>query len=114
MGGGHQFRIEHEITAPDAVLVGELAQVEETLAHLDLAFDDPIERAAVEHLVPAARRHARRVNDFAFFLEAAFLPAGQAVDAFGPDTEFDDVDGHALNLGIPGPQGKGVWRIIHS
>ena len=43
----HDFAVEHDAAAADAVFVGERADVEDSLAASDLAADHPIERPAV-------------------------------------------------------------------
>src|SRR5690606_27748638 len=51
--GRHQRLVEHQAAALDAFAIGEDADVEQPLADLDVALDHPVERAAVEELVPA-------------------------------------------------------------
>src|SRR6185312_4414994 len=62
----------------------DLTQFEDLLAHRDLAFDDPIERAFADDILGALWHHAGDVHQFGVFLalfllllDAAELPLGE-------------------------------------
>ena len=72
------------------------------MSDADDAADDPVERAAVEHLVVALRAHASpmvildRFPGLAFerLLDQALMLLDELRDVADADTEFDKVDGH--------------------
>jgi hypothetical protein len=83
------------------VIIGDVIDRDDALAHDDHALDHPIERTAREHLFSALRPHARsayRRRDFALLFLGALdlpdLPLGQIFNAVGADAELYDVEGH--------------------
>jgi hypothetical protein len=77
--------------------------VEQTLADLHLAADDPIERAAVQQFGGALRNHPRRVPLLRLLAGAAHLghpdpdPALQVLDRVAADAELQEVQFHAAD-----------------
>src|SRR5690606_24252771 len=87
-----------------AVRVGEGADFGDPLAALDVALDDPVERAAVDDLGAARRHHAggvpvlRRLAVTPSFIETGFDPFFEVLDAVAADAQFQDVERHGPNL----------------
>src|SRR6185437_7870399 len=96
----HQFAVEHNLTAPDAVLAGGRPDVENTLAAGDLAADHPIKRAAVAEFIRAFRYHAGSMDvlgllsAFFLFLELLLDPFFEIRDRVAADAELDEMKGH--------------------
>ena len=100
-------RIEPEPAAPDAVGVDERLDLEQTLTRRELAFDDPIERAAVDEFLRPRGNHPRHVlrarraaaaDAFGDALGDPFLEIG---DRFRADAEFDQMQGHGASYRAP-------------
>src|SRR5262249_370694 len=95
--GQDQFRLEHQPTAADAVLVPERPHIDEALAAQNLATDHPIERAAVSQLTGALGRHPGDVPMLERQLAPLLLvelfanPAAQILYAVAADAELDQV-----------------------
>ena len=83
----------------DAVVQG-LVKPQDALAGLDLALDDPVDRASVKKFSLALRPHSGDVSGQAVVMEraAGCLPGAQGVDRLGADGKFQEVDefGHGL------------------
>jgi len=92
--------LHHQPAASDAVLVAERLDRDELFARRDFTADHPIQRAAVEHLVDALRRHAGDMNVMrrqALLLggsDALRDPALQLLDGLTTDGKLDDMKRH--------------------
>src|SRR5690606_27850384 len=102
-------RVEIE-PATLAMIVANVIDGDDALAHADDALDHPIERPARQHVLHPLRPHARaadRMDELPLLLfgslDLADLPLGQIFDAVGADAEFDDVNGHRPRLVAPAP-----------
>ena len=80
--------------------VHERTNVEQALPNLDMAFDHPIERAAIKHLVAALRNHAGRVDLFGRHAEGTLVrksrldEGAKIIDAVRADAKLEDVESH--------------------
>src|SRR5262245_36359856 len=98
--GRDQRRVAHDGAAWHAVLIDAWIEIEDPLAHADIALDHPVERAAIEHLLAALRHHARDMGQHrllalaALFGEPLLLPLPQVIDAVAADAELDDMKWH--------------------
>lgn len=84
-----------------AVIVRNVINGDDRLAHRHDALDHPIERTALQNVIHALGPHARTADwsyDFSFFLLGAFdladLPLGQILDAIGADAQLYDMNRH--------------------
>ena len=88
-------------TAALAVIVRDIINGDDFLAHSHDALNHPIERPALQHVINALWPHPRtadRCYDFAFFflgaLDLADLPLSQILDAIRADAQFYDMNCH--------------------
>src|SRR5580704_2569059 len=104
----HDFGIEHDTAAPDAVLVAKRPDGADALAAHDLAADHPIERAAVGELVGALGHHAgamdmlRLFAAFALVLELLLDPVLEIANRIGANAELDKIESHCSTLSLLG------------
>ena len=104
-----QDRLQHQIAALDAGAIGEGADVDQPLAHLDRSLDHPVEGATFRQFFDALGHHAGRVEVFSrlatrpFFANAQRDPVLQLFDAFTADAQFYEIQCHVLNVG---------WRAV--
>src|SRR3546814_15004836 len=84
----HQRRPQMQACEAAPVGVDLLGDVDDRLAHLDQALDDPIERAALEDLRAPRRHHASVVAQAPAPLQAARLILLKLLDALAPDAEL--------------------------
>ena len=91
---GFDLRIEHQMAAADAFVVGKGTDFGDQLAALDIALDHPIERTAVGNLGATRRHHAGcvpvfgRLTGTAPLVEAEGNPLFEILDAVAADAEF--------------------------
>src|SRR6056297_3251749 len=100
-GCADDFGIEDKAAAADAVGADHLVEAQDALAALHEALNHPVDRAAVQHLVGAFGPHAGDVTRLTVGTarRGRRLPAHQAFDAVGADTELDEVQfGHAVRF----------------
>src|SRR5665647_222412 len=94
------FAVEHDLTAPDAVLAGGLADIENAFAAGDLALDDPEQRTTVLQLLGPFGQHARRVDVFGLlaafllFLQLLLDPVLEIGDRVTTDAKLDEMKRH--------------------
>src|SRR6185503_7285252 len=95
----HQFAVEHQLAALDAVFAGGRAQGQNALAAGDLSADHPIKRAAGE-VLGALGLHAGGVDVLGLLPAPLFLaqllldPVFQVGDRVAADAKLDEVEGH--------------------
>jgi len=105
----HGLAIKHDVAAADALFVDEWADVEDPLPAHDLSANHPIERAAVEDLGRALRRHAGGMvtlaparaglpGGLAARLELFVDPVLKVADGIAADAKFDEMQ----HLATPG------------
>src|SRR5580704_9541458 len=116
----HDFGIEHDAAAADAVLVAKRPDVADALAAHDLAADHPIERAAVSELVCTLGHHAGAVDvlglfaAFALVLELLLDPVLEVLDRVGADAELDEIESHYSTLSLLGRFDHHDPRAFHN
>jgi hypothetical protein len=96
-----------------------LFQINDGLAAQHHAADHPIERAAWQHFILAARKHAGCMVQRVTSGFTVGDPGFEVVDAFGTHTEFDQIQGHVIVLSLPrlaaAPlAGKALIRGVHN
>src|ERR1700681_4047047 len=116
----HDFGIEHDAAASDAVLVAKRPDGTDALAAHDLAADHPIERAAVGELVGALGHHAGAMYvlglfaAFALVLELLLDPVLEILDRVGADAELDEIESHCPSLSPLGRFDHHDLRALHN
>ncbi len=95
----------HDLAAADAILARHRAQVDDLLAALDIALDDPIQRPAVNDLVLALGKHARdmmlldRKSIGPLPGRILIAPFNEIFNRVTANSEFEYVQSHKLDLG---------------
>ena len=99
---GHQL-LRQADTAAGALLVGRRLQIDDRLAHLHEALDDPVERPAVEDFVTPLRHHARDVPEprrlqALALRDLLLVPVAQLLDRVDADAQFNEMQRHGIGL----------------
>src|SRR3974390_2996295 len=93
--GRHKLRIEHDAAAGGAVILDVGPEVEHPLTDEDDALDHPIERSAVEHLVPASRRPHGAMAELQRLPGMLGLPEFELLHSVDTDAELNEMDRHS-------------------
>ena len=110
-GDGDEGGVEVQAGAGGAVVPAFGLDGGDALADQDAAGDDPVERAAVSHLVGAARKTAGLVAERRGGGEAGGLDGAQVGDVADADGEFEDVK-HRGDVRWIGGRGKCCWSTL--
>lgn len=91
---GDDLIVEHDTAAADAVISDLLVKADDALAGGNLAFDDPIDRAAIQDFIHSFGPHAGLVVILATGgnFGTVLLPRNQLIDVFGAHGELHHVN----------------------
>ena len=96
----NHLRLHHQAAPPDAVPVAKRFDCDQLFARSDFATDDPIERAAGEHLLDALGRHPGDMDMMGrlALLFGSLHPFGnpllQVLDGIATDAKLDQMKRH--------------------
>src|SRR5690606_18471873 len=96
----NKLRVKENEATGSAVRLLSFAEAGDSLAHLNDALDDPVERSSIQQFGLPLRHHARAVKEARLLprsllrREPPLLPLGQLLDAVDTDAQLDDVHGH--------------------
>ncbi len=102
--GRNDLGFENKVTAIDTLLIRKWTNIQQALTALDVALDNPVERATFQQLIDPFRNHSRCVKLFrhqtgrTLFSETEIDPSREIFDTVAADTKFDEIESHRGDL----------------
>ena len=102
--GRDDLGLENKVAAINALLVRERTHIKQSLATLDIALDNPVERTTFQQFVDPLGYHSRRMKLFrhqtgsALFRKTEIDPSREIFDTVAADAKFDEIESHRGGL----------------